>query len=245
MRAAALAVAATALALPAGASAMPTHGGEAGGAMVSIAFAAFAPSTLSVLARDTVTWHDDSIRAHTVTAEDDSFDSQRIYPDTGFAHRFDAVGANPYYCRIHSFMRGEVDVYRVLLDTPKEPTAPGKPYVLTGRTSADPGTEVSIQADAGDGFREVATATAGGHGRIEATVTPGASASYRAVAGTDESPAVNLLVLDRKVTATASTRARRATVRALVTPASPGATVVLQLRLRDRFGWWPVARAKV
>jgi hypothetical protein len=28
-------------------------------------------------------------------------------------------------------------------------------------------------------------------------------------------------------------------------PASPGARVVLQLRLRERFGWWPVARARL
>ena len=28
-------------------------------------------------------------------------------------------------------------------------------------------------------------------------------------------------------------------------PASPGANVVLQLKLRERFGWWPVARARL
>jgi hypothetical protein len=28
-------------------------------------------------------------------------------------------------------------------------------------------------------------------------------------------------------------------VDATVTPAAPGSTVVLQLRLRERFGWWP------
>jgi hypothetical protein len=28
-------------------------------------------------------------------------------------------------------------------------------------------------------------------------------------------------------------------------PASPGQTVVLQLLLRHRFGWWPVRRAKL
>ena len=76
-------------------------------------------------------------------------------------------------------------------------------------------------------------------------MTPDASATFRAVAGDDASEPVSLLVLDRKVTATASTKARRATVRALVTPAAPGATVVLQLRLHEHFGWWPVERAKV
>jgi hypothetical protein len=65
------------------------------------------------------------------------------------------------------------------------------------------------------------------------------------VSGTDASPAQQLLVLDRKLAAAARTRGRRVTVSAGVAPASPGATVVLQLRLKDRFGWWPVARAKV
>ena len=30
-----------------------------------------------------------------------------------------------------------------------------------------------------------------------------------------------------------------------VTPASPGAMVVLQMNLREHFGWWPVAQARV
>ncbi len=232
-----------ALALPAGAGAMAPADGA--GPTVSIAFAAFAPPTVSVLAGETVAWHNDSVRAHTVTADDDAFDSGRLPAGAGFQHRFDAVGANPYHCTVHPFMQGEVDVYRLLLDAPREPSAPGRPYALTGRSALPPGSDVRIQADAGDGFRDVATTTVGGDGAIHATVTPAASTSYRAAAGDDASPAVSLLVLDRRVSATASTRARRATVRATVTPASPGATVVLQLRLRDRFGWWPVARARV
>ena len=44
-------------------------------------------------------------------------------------------------------------------------------------------------------------------------------------------------------------RARRgrhsSVVNILVTPAAPRATVVLQLHLRERFGWWPVAQAKL
>jgi hypothetical protein len=30
-----------------------------------------------------------------------------------------------------------------------------------------------------------------------------------------------------------------------VTPASPGATIVVQLHLRERFGWWPVRQVKL
>ena len=49
-----------------------------------------------------------------------------------------------------------------------------------------------------------------------------------------------MLVLDHAVSARASGRRRRYVVSADVRPASPGGTAVLLLRLRDRFGWWPV-----
>jgi plastocyanin len=245
MRAAALVAAVVALALPAGAAAMaPEHGG--GGASVSIGFAAFAPVTTTVLAGDTVMWSNDSVRAHDVTADDGAFDSGRMSTGAVFHRRFDEAGAVPYYCRLHSFMRGEVDVYRLLLNAPKDTTtAPGRPFVLSGRSALEPGTDVRVEADSGGGYSAVGATTVADDGTFKASVTPDASATFRAVAGDDASQPVSLLVLDRRVTATATTRARRATVRALVTPASPGATVVLQLRLRARFGWWPVARAPV
>jgi hypothetical protein len=56
---------------------------------------------------------------------------------------------------------------------------------------------------------------------------------------------VQLLVLDRKVSAAARSRRGRATVRTHVVPGSRGATVVLQLHLKERFGWWPVQRARL
>jgi plastocyanin len=244
MRTAVLLAALCAIALPAGAGAMEMDGG--GGASVSIGFAAFAPVTTDVLAGDTVMWSNDSTRAHTVTADDGAFDSDRLVGGADFHVRFDQPGAVPYYCRLHSFMRGEVDVHRLLLDAPRDTTtAPGRPFVFAGRSALAPGTDVRIEADSGGGPSVIGSTTVTDDGAFKATVTPDASATFRAVSGDDASQPVSLLVLDRRVTATASTRARRATVRALVTPASPGATVVLQLRLRDRFGWWPVARAQV
>ena len=237
-------VAVALLAVPAHAAAMEMdHAGP--GAAVSIQFAGFAPPQTSVLAGDTVTWMNDSTRAHTVTAEDGTFDSGRLVGGTAFHTTFTQAGANPYYCRLHPFMHGEVDVYRLLLDAPADQTTgPGKPFVFSGRSALAPGTDVSIEADSGGGFRAVGATTVLQDGTFKATVTPDASATFRAVAGDDASQPVSLLVLDRTVTAKASTKARRATVDAVVTPASPGARVVLQFRIRERFGWWPVARAK-
>ena len=52
-------------------------------------------------------------------------------------------------------------------------------------------------------------------------------------------------MLDRKVSVAAARHGSRIAVSGTVAPAAPGATAVLQLKLKDRFGWWPVARAKL
>jgi plastocyanin len=250
MRLVATALGAIALAVGAAtASAQMAHGdhgmGRAAAASVSMSIASYGPTNIDVLVGDTVHWSNASIRVHTISAEDGSWSSPRLFANDTFDHRFDRVGAAPYYCKLHTFMRGVVDVHRIVLATPKEPGAPGRPYALHGRAALPAGSEVAVEADTGAGFRRAATATVGADGAFEADVAPQASASYRAVAGGEASPSVQLLVLDRKLAARAHTSGRRVTVSTSVAPASPGATVVLQLRLKERFGWWPVARAKV
>jgi plastocyanin len=227
--------------LPASAGAMQMdHGGQ--GAAVSIQFAAFAPTTTSVLAGDTVMWTNDASRQHTVTADDGSFDSGTLAANGHFARVFDAPGTYAYHCRLHPYIRGEIDVHALLLDRPTQPGAPGHPYPLSGRAALAAGTPVEIQYDDGSGsWQPVADAAVGSDGSFTAQVTPTASGNYRAVAGGQQSPAVDLLVLNRTVTIRRSGRRLIATV----TPASPGATVVLQLYLKERFGWWPVAQRKL
>jgi hypothetical protein len=146
---------------------------------------------------------------------------------------------------LHPFMRGEVDVHNVLLAVPSEPGAPGRPYVLHGRSSAPSGTDVSIDADSGTGFQPAGHATVDADGTFTTEIEPMTTASYRAVVGDEASPAVQLLVLDRNVAASAGGRGHGVTVSARVAPASKGAPVVLELRLPQHFGWWPVARAKL
>ncbi len=198
-----------------------------------------------MLAGDTVRWMNTSIRVHTVTAADGTWGSPRLPGDDMFTHRFDAVGAATYYCMLHPFMRGEVDVHNVLLAAPTEPGAPGRSYVLHGRSSAPSGTDVAIEADSGAGFQPAGHATVDADGTFTTQIEPTTTASYRAVVGGESSPAVQLLVLDRKVTASAGGKGHGVTVSARVAPASKGAPVVLQLRLPQHFGWWPVARAKL
>jgi hypothetical protein len=191
-----------------------------------------------VLTGDTVTWRNDSVRPHTVSAADGSFASARLIASGSFSHRFDAAGVVGYYCQVHPFMRAEVDVHRLLLDAPHDAAAPGRPLSLSGRAALPAGSVVSIRAADG---AEVASAPVDSGGRFRATVTPRTTTSYTAVSGADASPAVQVLVIDRKVKASA----RGGHVRVRVVPGSPGATVVLQLRLREHFGWWPVRHVKL
>jgi len=251
MRRLALALAAmvAALAGPAVSTAQEEHmhGGvdDQVAATVPIQFAAFGTPRVDVLAGDTVRWMNNSIRVHTVTADDGTWASGRLPGDDMFTHRFDAAGVSTYYCMLHPFMRGEVDVHNVLLAVPTEPGAPGRSYVLHGRSSAPSGTDVGIEADTGAGFQAAGHATVDADGTFTTQIEPTTTATYRAVVGDEASPAVQLLVLDRKVAASAGGSGHGVTVSARVAPASKGAPVVLQLRLPQHFGWWPVARAKL
>jgi plastocyanin len=227
----------TGTAAPAGAvAAQPT---------VSILFSAFKTPLLDVVAGDTVTWSNDSARAHDVVALDHGFDSGRLPVGLTFAHRFDEPGAVPYYCSLHPFMTGEIDVHEVLLDTPTERAGSGKPFILSGRAAAASTGSVAIEADEGDGFHSVGAAPIGPDGAFRTTVVPRSTTTYRAVLNGQESPAVPLIVLDHKVSVTAMSHGHTTMLTVKVTPAAPGQTVALQLRLRERFGWWPVGTAKL
>ncbi|MEA2279612.1 MAG: hypothetical protein QOK21_219 [Solirubrobacteraceae bacterium] len=242
----ALATAAVGLAA-AVAQAQMAHGdGAAGMAHVAILAGSYAPERVDVLAGDAVHWDNASVLRHTVTADDGSFSSRQLFGGDTYDHRVAAPGVITYHCIVHAGMHGEIDVHRVLLDAPREPGAPGRLYVLRGRSSLAPGSPVAIERDAGAGFEPAGSTTVASDGGFVASVRSPKTAQYRAlVAGGEASPPVRLLVVDRHVTAAVPGGAQRRVVRAAVTPASPGATVVLQLRQREHFGWWPVARARL
>jgi hypothetical protein len=214
-------------------------------AAISIQFAAFAPGHVDVVTGDALHWANDSARAHDVVQDGGGFDSGRLAAGAMFEHHFDAPGTYMYYCSIHPSMTGEIDVHDLLLDAPRERAATGKPYVLTGRAAAGLSGTVTIESDDGAGFRRAGDATIAPDGTFRATVTPRTTTTYRAVVNEATSPAVALSVLDHAVTVTARHRGAATTLRVAVAPAAPGQTVVLQLRLKDRFGWWPVARARL
>jgi hypothetical protein len=222
------------------------HGAPANGSAVSIGFATYAPAALDVLVGEPVTWANDSVRAHTVTADDASFDSGRLISGQRFTRAFTAEGEVPYHCELHAGMVGTIGVHTLLLDVPRHAAAPGRAFPLTGRAALPQGTSVVIEADAGGGFAPVGQASVRADGSYATAVTPATSGRYRAVAGTAASPEVPLTVLDHRITlAVRRLAGGRVALSTRVTPAAPGGTVVLQLFLPEHFGWWPVRQLRL
>jgi beta-lactam-binding protein with PASTA domain len=77
---------------------------------VTIINLAFDPASITVNAGDTVTWVNEDTTAHTIVADDGSFDSGSVAPGESFQFTFAAAGAVPYHCGIHPSMTGAVVV---------------------------------------------------------------------------------------------------------------------------------------
>lgn len=230
---------------------VPAATASADTATVGIQSAAFGPQDVPILAGDTVSWQNQSLLTHTVTSRNGLFGSPHLGLSGNYSRAFPSAGTFAYYCQIHPFMSGEVDVYDVLLKGPPQPLTRGDQVPLDGRAAPGVST-VEIQADTGSGFANVATTAVDGSGTFHASLPASVTAHYRAVAGSSVSPSVQVVVVDRTMQVHAARLARRHRqrhrfdlVRVRVTPPDPGAFVVLQLDLRERFGWWPSQRHKL
>ncbi|MFI5186792.1 MAG: cupredoxin family copper-binding protein [Chitinophagales bacterium] len=77
---------------------------------VSIVNMAFAPASINVTPGTTITWSNKDNMTHTVTANDDSFDSGGIGTGGSFTKTFSAAGTYLYHCSIHPSMTGTIIV---------------------------------------------------------------------------------------------------------------------------------------
>lgn len=209
---------------------------------VSIQFSAFGPSQVDALPGDTITWTNQSARAHTVVSDTGLFGSLQLPTGGLFSWTSSQTGAYAYHCSIHPSMTGEVDVRDVTLGpTPPAALVAGTKVALSGRT-ADPGQPVRIERSTdGTHFATIATATPDAAGDWRASIGATRTADLRAAASAGVSETRRLLVSDREV----HIRATRRGVAVSVSPRAPGARVMLQLRLRERFGWWTVSRKRL
>jgi plastocyanin len=70
----------------------------------------YAPGQRRVVVGTWVTWSNDGLDTHTVTATDGAFDSGNLDPSQGFSWYFDQAGTFSYLCVLHPWMQGEVVV---------------------------------------------------------------------------------------------------------------------------------------
>jgi hypothetical protein len=223
--------------------------------LVSMGTGSFSPAQLDVLVGDNVVWRNNSVKTHNVKFETEGFNSGRVAPRGGANHQFPVAGVYPYVCTIHDGMDGEVGVYPLLLSRPARRVRRGTQIALHVRAPEGAG-EVTIEADSGAGFQQVAVAgpaEGGAHeghdepGTVHANLAAVETATYRATSSVGASQELRVEVTDAP---DLSARARRrrggnALVTVAANPVTPGARVVLQLKLPERFGWWPVARARL
>ena len=76
----------------------------------------FVPASVSVKKGDTVTWKNNDSAAHTVTSGSPAdgpsgmFDSSLLIGGKSFEHTFDSSGTVHYFCMVHPWMTGSVQV---------------------------------------------------------------------------------------------------------------------------------------
>lgn len=113
-----------------GPSSQSARAAQSQSATVDIGDDFFSPKNMTVAVGTTVTWTNKGERPHTVTADDESFDSggapqDYIYPGQTFSHTFTKAGSFPYYCRLHGD-RGGVGQAGVI-NVAAEETEPDEP----------------------------------------------------------------------------------------------------------------------
>jgi len=79
-------------------------------ASVSMGSMSFSPSSLTVTAGTTVTWTNNDTEVHTVTADDNSFNSGDMIKGNTFSQKFNNKGTYQYHCIHHSPMTGTITV---------------------------------------------------------------------------------------------------------------------------------------
>jgi len=76
----------------------------------------FIPESITINAGDTVSWDNTDTAAHTVTSgtaadgPDGTFDSSLLMGGATFEVTFDESGSNDYFCMVHPWMVGNVQV---------------------------------------------------------------------------------------------------------------------------------------
>ena len=199
----------------------------------------YAPGRLDVLVGTTVTWQNVDRSTHTVTEDDDAFDSGHIRPGDAFSLAFQKSGTFRFHCTIHRFMRGELSVFEVVLRGPAEPLPAGRRARLVGVAPAGAKTVELLRLTPGPRV-VVGQVTPAEDGTFAFPVRAPEPRSYRVSAGSAASPVVRVRVAPR---VTVAKRPSGIDVRAV--PSRAGSRVLLQEYDRELFAFVTVARGRL
>ncbi|MDE1829678.1 MAG: hypothetical protein KGI25_05085 [Thaumarchaeota archaeon] len=109
----------------------------------------YSPTVIDIQAGDTVTWKNDDTATHTVSTGtpnlgvDGRMDSGLINPGGTFSHTFNVVGVYGYYCLLHPWMTGTVNV-----GTDLPPQQPVSLSISTDKLYYNPGDNITISGQA-------------------------------------------------------------------------------------------------
>lgn len=221
------------------AAVLVTSGSAATTADVTMPGKFYAPHDLDVLVGTTVSWQNTDRSTHTVTEDDDAFDSGDIRPGDSFSMTFPKSGMFRFHCTIHRFMRGSLSVFAVVLRGPSEPVPAGRRARLAGVAPAGAKTVELVRLAPGPRV-VVGRATPGEDGTFAVFVRAPEPRSYRVSAGSAASPVVRVRVAPRV------TIARRSSGIAVhAAPSRAGSRVLLQEYDRELFAFVTVARSRL
>lgn len=199
------------------------------------------PNSLVVPPSTRVTWRNAGRNRHTTTADGGQWDSGSLSPGHEFTITApETPGVYAYHCTFHSYIRGTLTVSLVALETPA-PVHAGEAATLGGTVpGAGDKTPVTIERRLPGSWETVATVFTDATGAFAADSPPlSARTAFRALTATSVSPAIRVEVQPHL---SARRNGRRLNV--TVTPARPGAPVMLERLDLDSYRWESVAHAR-
>lgn len=130
---------------------------------------AYKPATIAINVGDTVTWTNLDGAPHTVSADDDSFNSDTLGQNDTFSHTFNTAGEFSYICDIHPSMMASVTVN----DSASGPRTVWLPIVKRSDTvSAPTPTPLATSGSTIPGATATATQTPRPGATVTSTATP-------------------------------------------------------------------------
>ena len=168
---------------------------------VSIKRTSFSPSTVSIVAGDSIRWRNDDTRDHQVVSTTGAFASPVLRPGRTYTFRFDVAGTYRYRDALNPDVTGTIKVAgpppAVTLATSQPQIAYGQKVTLTGQVNskkAGENVQLSYQPYGQASEIVLATVITGADGTFSYAVAPKILTTYRAAWKTASSIVISTAV---------------------------------------------------